>query len=81
MSLLHCNAGSTAYAIGRARDQAIRLSLAPPPASGPRCPAGGEATVCGLFAVTDDRTGLAVSVEPVLQGRRLSQAMQGRVSV
>ena len=38
-------------------------------------PAGGEAMVCGVFVVTDDRTGLAVSVEPVCQGRRLSQAM------
>ena len=38
-------------------------------------PASGEATVCGLFVVTDDRTGLAVSVEPVRQGGRLSQAM------
>ena len=40
-------------------------------------PASGEATVCGLFVVTDDRTGLAVSVEPVRQGGRLSQAMPG----
>ncbi len=44
-------------------------------------PASGEATVCGLFVVTDDRTGLAVSVEPVRQGGRLSQAMPGGVSV
>lgn len=34
---------------------------------GPLQPAGGEATVCGLFVVMDDRTGLAVSVEPVRQ--------------
>ena len=38
-------------------------------------PAGGEATVCGLFVVTDDRTGLAASVAPLRQGGRLSQAM------
>jgi len=38
-------------------------------------PADGEATVSGLFVVTDDRTGLAVSVDPVRQGGRLSQAM------
>ena len=44
-------------------------------------PAGGEATVCGLFVVTDDRTGLAVSVEPVRQGGRPSQAMPGVGSV
>jgi len=38
-------------------------------------PADGEATICGLFVVTDDRTGLALGVEPVRQGGRLSQAM------
>jgi 2',3'-cyclic-nucleotide 2'-phosphodiesterase len=37
-------------------------------------PAEGEATLCGLFVVTDDRTGLARSVEPVRVGGRLSQA-------
>jgi len=44
-------------------------------------PAGGEATVCGLFVVTDDRTGLAVSAEPVRQGGRLSQAMPASASL
>ncbi len=38
-------------------------------------PADGEATVCGVFVVTDDRTGLALGVEPVRQGGRLSQVM------
>ncbi len=37
-------------------------------------PADGEATLCGLFVVTDDRTGLAISAEPLRQGGRLSQA-------
>ena len=36
-------------------------------------PAEGEATLCGLFVVTDDQTGLAVAVEPLRQGGRLSQ--------
>ena len=36
-------------------------------------PADGPATLCGLFVVTDDRTGLAVGVEPLRQGGRLSQ--------
>lgn len=36
-------------------------------------PAEGEATICGLFVVTDDRTGLATGVEPLRQGGRLSQ--------
>ena len=38
-------------------------------------PAGGEATVCGLFVETDDATGLALRVEPVRVGGKLSQAM------
>ena len=38
-------------------------------------PADGPPTLCGLFVVTDDRTGLATGVEPVRQGGRLSQAM------
>jgi len=38
-------------------------------------PAEGEATVCGLFVATDDTTGLAVRVEPVRLGGRLSPAM------
>ena len=38
-------------------------------------PAEGAATVCGVFVVTDDATGLATSIEPVRQGGRLSQAV------
>ena len=38
-------------------------------------PADGAATLCGLFVTTDDRTGLALTVEPLRQGGRLSQAM------
>lgn len=38
-------------------------------------PAEGLATVCGLFVETDDATGLALRVEPVRMGGRLSQAM------
>ncbi len=44
-------------------------------------PASGAATVCGLFVVTDDRTGLAVSVEPLRQGGRLSKAMPGGIEL
>src|SRR4051812_2529958 len=36
-------------------------------------PADGEATICGLFVVTDDRTGLALSAQPLRRGGRLSQ--------
>jgi metallophosphoesterase (TIGR00282 family) len=38
-------------------------------------PADGEATVCGLFVETDDRTGLALRAEPVRAGGRLGQAV------
>ncbi len=38
-------------------------------------PAEGEATLCGLFVVTDDRTGLALGCEPLRQGGKLSPAM------
>ncbi len=38
-------------------------------------PAEGEATVCGLFLETDEATGLALRVEPLRLGGRLSQAM------
>ncbi len=36
-------------------------------------PAGGEATLSGVFVETDDRTGRALRVVPVRQGGRLSQ--------
>jgi len=38
-------------------------------------PAEGEATVCGVYVETDDRTGLAERIEPIRLGGRLSQAM------
>jgi metallophosphoesterase (TIGR00282 family) len=38
-------------------------------------PAEGPATVCGLFVETNDATGLALRVEPVRVGGRLSQIM------
>jgi 2',3'-cyclic-nucleotide 2'-phosphodiesterase len=37
-------------------------------------PAEGAATVCGVFVETNDATGLAVRIEPVRIGGRLSQA-------
>jgi hypothetical protein len=37
-------------------------------------PATGEATLCGLFVETDDKTGLATRAEPVRLGGKLSQA-------
>lgn len=38
-------------------------------------PGEGEATVCGVWVQTDDATGLALRIEPVRQGGRLSQIM------
>ena len=38
-------------------------------------PADGEATVCGTFVETDDRTGLAKRVEPLRVGPRLIESM------
>jgi 2',3'-cyclic-nucleotide 2'-phosphodiesterase len=35
--------------------------------------AEGEATLCGVFLVIDERTGLAARIEPVRLGGRLSQ--------
>ncbi|MFC3230306.1 YmdB family metallophosphoesterase [Marinibaculum pumilum] len=40
-------------------------------------PAGGEATVCGVFVETEPGTGLARRIEPVRVGGRLSQALPG----
>ncbi len=41
-------------------------------------PAEGEATVCGCYVETDDRTGLALRIEPLRLGGRLSQHMPVR---
>jgi metallophosphoesterase (TIGR00282 family) len=38
-------------------------------------PAEGEATICGVLVETDDRTGLALKIEPIRLGGKLSQAM------
>ncbi|MDB2682676.1 TIGR00282 family metallophosphoesterase [Alphaproteobacteria bacterium] len=36
-------------------------------------PSSGEATLCGALVITDDKTGLASSIEPIRVGGRLSQ--------
>ncbi|PWC77126.1 TIGR00282 family metallophosphoesterase [Azospirillum sp. TSH64] len=41
-------------------------------------PAEGEGTVCGCYVETDDRTGLAVRIEPLRIGGRLSRALPER---
>ncbi len=40
-----------------------------------KSPAEGPATLCGVFIESDDRTGLAVRVEPIRVGGRLQRAM------
>ena len=40
-----------------------------------KSPAEGPATMCGVFVVSDDDTGLALSIEPIRIGGRLSQAI------
>ncbi|MBB34355.1 MAG: metallophosphoesterase [Hirschia sp.] len=37
-------------------------------------PADGEATVCGVYVETDDKTGLATRIDPIRVGGRLKQA-------
>jgi len=37
-------------------------------------PAAGVGTLCGLFLETDDRTGLAIRVEPIRIGGQLREA-------
>ncbi|MBC7136675.1 MAG: YmdB family metallophosphoesterase, partial [Oceanibaculum nanhaiense] len=38
-------------------------------------PGSGEGTLCGVFVETDDRSGLAKSVQPVRMGGRLAPAL------
>jgi 2',3'-cyclic-nucleotide 2'-phosphodiesterase len=40
-----------------------------------KSPAEGPATMCGVYIESDDRTGLAVRVEPIRVGGRLSQVV------
>ncbi|MCB2101197.1 MAG: YmdB family metallophosphoesterase [Rhodobacterales bacterium] len=63
--------------IGMVKDGAIARFVSKMP--GIRlAPAEGEATLCGLFAETDDATGLAVSVCPVRLGGRLRPVLPER---
>jgi calcineurin-like phosphoesterase len=40
-----------------------------------KSPAEGPATVCGVMVVSDDRTGLALSVSPIRVGGRLMRTV------
>ena len=57
--------------IGMQKAPSVRRFVTRMPGDKPQ-PAEGEATVCGVFLVTDDATGLARRIEPVRLGGRLS---------
>jgi hypothetical protein len=63
--------------IGVKKDVAIWGFTKKTPFSERKSPSEGEATVCGVFVATDDKTGLAVNIEPVRAGGVLSQANAG----
>jgi len=57
--------------IGMQKAPSVRRFVTRMPGDKPQ-PAEGEATVCGVFLVTDDATGLARRIEPVRVGGRLA---------
>ena len=58
--------------IGVEKAPAVRRFVTKMPGEKPK-PAEGEATLCGVFVVIDDRTGLARRIEPVRVGGRLAE--------
>ena len=61
--------------IGLEKEASIRRFVTRMPGSKKPEPAGGEATLCGVFVATDDATGLAGRIELVRVGGRLAPAM------
>ena len=59
--------------IGMQKEEPMRRFITQMP-GGRFEPAGGEATLSGVFVETDDRTGKALRIVPVRQGGRLQQA-------
>ncbi len=60
--------------IGMAKEEPIQRFTRKMPA-GRFTPALGEATVCGVYVESDDKTGLATKIEVLRDGGRLSQEM------
>jgi metallophosphoesterase (TIGR00282 family) len=60
--------------IGMQKDEPMRRFITQMP-SGRFEPAGGEATLSGVFVETDDRSGKATRIAPVRLGGRLQQAL------
>ena len=58
--------------IGMEKGPSVRRFVTKMPTEKPK-PAEGEATLCGVFVVIDDRTGLARRIEPVRVGGRLAE--------
>jgi metallophosphoesterase (TIGR00282 family) len=58
--------------IGLEKQASIRRFVTKMPGPKKPEPASGEATLCGVFVVTDDLTGLARRIEPVRFGGRLA---------
>ncbi len=63
--------------IGVQKDPAVRRFVPKMPGERPQV-AGGEATLCGVFLETDDRSGLARALEPVRIGGRLTPQLPMR---
>ncbi len=57
--------------IGLQKEPAVRRFVTKMPGERPHV-AEGEGTLCGIFLETDDRTGLARTVEPIRMGGRLA---------
>ena len=58
--------------IGMEKGPSVRRFVTKIPTEKPK-PAEGEATLCGVFVVIDDETGLARRIEPVRVGGRLAE--------
>jgi hypothetical protein len=79
-------AGGTAYisdlgmcgnydsVIGMQKEASIRRFVTRMPGQKPQV-AEGEATLCGVFVVTDEATGLARRIEPIRMGGRLAPSI------
>lgn len=60
--------------IGMDKDEPLNRFLRKIP-QGRFTPAEGEATLCGIYVETDDKSGLAIRAEPVRLGGRLAQTV------
>ncbi len=66
--------------IGNDKDEPLRRFTTRIPSARHK-PAEGPATVCGVYVETDDRTGLAVRIEPIRLGGRLKQTVPASQTV